>query len=277
MMDPFVAPNTPSTSGLPYSGAEQFYPDGYNRPIQSFDFMRMLRAPFQSPNWVMNLVWMFVCQIAGIIVIGSLVSFGYQAEVAEARSGGRSENWPDFNPDRFTDYLMRGLWPFLWSLIWTIPLMILLGIPVIATFVLSNILIQGGNDVSGVIVIVTGGLVSIAAYCFVVLAMLASMMHSGLGNDFAKGADFRWLLSYVSKMGVTTIWTGIVYILIGNIMGWLGILCFCVGVLAVGPILNLMAADLLSQLHDIFVSRGGASAFEGAQTDTDIIEAQVIL
>gem|GEM_PF-1613582 len=276
-MDPFGPPNTPSTSGLPYSGVEQSYPDGYNRPIQSFDFMRMLRAPFQSPNWVMNLVWMFVCQIAGVIVIGSLVLFGYQAEVAEARSGGRSENWPDFNPDRFMDYLMRGLWPFLWSLIWAIPFMIFLGIPVIATFVLSNILIQGGNDVSGVIVIVTGGLVSIAAYCFAMLSMLASMMHSGLGNDFQKGADFRWIRSYVSKMGVTTVWTGIVYILVGNIMGWLGILCFCVGVLAVGPILNLMTADLLSQLHDIFVSRGGDSAFAGAKTGTDIIEAQVIL
>ena len=276
-MDPFVAPNTPATSGLPYAGVDQSYPDGYYRPIQSFDFMRMLRAPFQSPNWGMNLVWMFVCQIAGVIVIGSLVLFGYQAEVAEARSGGRSENWPDFNPDRFMDYLMRGLWPFLWSLIWAIPFMILLGIPVIATFVLSNILIQGGNDVSGVIVIVTGGLVSIVAYCFAMLVMLASMMHSGLGNDFQKGADLRWIRSYVSKMGVTTVWIGIVYILIGNIMGWLGILCFCVGVLVVGPILNLMTADLLSQLHDIFVSRGGDSTFAGAQTETDIIEAQVIL
>ena len=277
MMDPFVAPNTNATGGLPFSGAEQCYPEGYNRPIQSFDFMRMLRAPFQSPNWVMNLVWMFVCQIAGIIVVGSLVLFGYQAEVAEARSGGRRENWPDFNPDRFTEYLMRGLWPFLWSLIWTIPLMFLIGVPVIATFVLSNVLIQGGNDVSGLIVIVTGGLVSIAAYCFAMLAMVASMMHSMLGNDFAKGADFVWIRSYVSKMGVTTIWTGIVYILVGNIMGWLGILCFCVGVLAVGPILNLMAADLVSQLHDIFVSRGGVSAFDADQTETDIIEAQVIL
>ena len=276
-MDPFAAPNTQATSGLPYSGSEQSYPDGYNRPIQSFDFMRMLRAPFQSPNWVMNLVWMFVCQIAGIIVVGSLVLLGYQAEVAEARSGGRSENWPDFNPDRFTDYLMRGLWPFLWSLIWTIPLMILIGIPVIATFVLSNVLMQGGNDVSGVIVIVTGAIVSIGSYCFAMLVMVASIMHSALGNDFQKGADIGWIRSYVSKMGATTIWTGIVYILVGNIMGWLGMLCFCVGVLAVGPILNLMAADLLSQWHDIFVSRGGVPAFAVDQADIDIIEAQVIL
>ena len=150
-MDPFAAPNTPSASGLPYPNIEQLHPDGYNRPIQSFDFMRMLRAPFQSPNWIMNLIWMFVCQIAGIIVIGSLVALGYQAEVAEARSGGRSENWPDFNPDRFVDYLMRGLWPFLWSLIWGIPLVIVLGVPVIATFGLSNMLIEGGNHVWGAV------------------------------------------------------------------------------------------------------------------------------
>ncbi len=276
-IDPFAAPTTATSFGMPSHGGLPYYPDGYYQPITSFDFSRMLTAPFKSPNWLMNLLWMFVCQLASFIVIGNLVLFGYLAEVAESRSGGRSENWPDFNPDRFSDYLMRGLWPFLWSLIWTIPLLVLVGIPVGATVGIFSLLVNNSNEVPGVIVLITGGLVSAVLYCFALLAMMASMMHSGLGNDFQKGADFRWTMSYVSLMGLTTIWVGIVFMLVGMVVNILGILFFCVGILVSTPLLNLMAADLCSQLHDIFVSRGGASAFETPKGEAEIIEAKVVI
>ena len=109
--DPFAPPNTASNQGMPYGGFHA-YPDGYYQPVQSFDLNRMLVAPFKSPNWLTNLLWMFVCELLSIVVIGTLIKFGYMAEVAEARSGGRSENWPDFTWERFTEYVMRGLWPF---------------------------------------------------------------------------------------------------------------------------------------------------------------------
>ena len=107
--------------------------------------------------------------------------------------------------------------------------------------------------------------------------MMASMLHSGLGNDFGKGADLNWIGSFVSKMGLTTVLVGIVYSLVGTVLSWAGILFFCVGILAVGPLMNLMAGDVGAQLHDIFVSRGGVSAFDTSHLDTDVIEAQVII
>ncbi len=276
-IDPFAAPATATSFGLPSHVGVPVYPDGYYQPVRTFDLSRMLTAPFKSPNWLMNLLWMFVCQLASVIVVGNLVLFGYLAEVAESRSGGRSENWPDFNPDRFSDYLMRGLWPFLWSLIWTIPFFVLVGIPLGATVGISSLLANNNNEVPGVIVMITGGLVSMVLYCFALLAMMASMMHSGLGNDFQKGADFRWIMSYVSIMGLTTIWVGIVFLLVAMVVNILGLIFFCVGILASTPLLNLMAADLCSQLHDIFVSRGGASAFESPKRDLEVIEAKVVI
>jgi len=276
-IDPFAASCTEANYRLPNNVGNQAYPEGFYRPIKCFDLTRMLVAPFKSPNWPMNLLWMFVCQLASIIVVGSLVTFGYQAEVAESRGGGRSEHWPDFNPDRFTDYLMRGLWPFLWSIIWTIPLILFIGIPVVITFALSSFLINNNNDVPGIIVIITGGLVSVAVYCVSLLAMMASVMHAGLGNDFQKGADSKWIGSYVSKMGLTTVGVGIVFVLVSMVVSTAGFLLFCVGIIAATPLMNLMAADLYSQLHDIFLSRGGVSAFEIPEIDADIIEAQVII
>ena len=276
-IDPFAAPNTKTTYGMQHQSGQSVYPEGYYRPITSFDFGRMLAAPFKSPNWPMNLLWMFVCQVASVIVVGSLVMLGYQAEVAESRSGGRSEHWPDFNPDRFSDYLMRGLWPFLWSLIWAIPLMLLIGIPAFTTIFLSRVLLDTNHDVSGVIVIITGSVVSVAVYCFAMVAMLASVMHAGLGNDFLKGADIKWIGSYISKMGRTTVWVGIVFVLVSLVANTVGLLLFCVGIIAATPFMNLVVADLYAQLHDIFVARGGVSAFEAPQIDEDIIEAQVIV
>ena len=276
-IDPVAASSPETTCGLLNNGGIQTYPEGFYRPVKSFDLIRMLVAPFKSPNWPMNLLWMFVCQLASIIVVGSLVAFGYQAEVAESRSGGRSQHWPDFNPDRFTDYLMRGLWPFLWSIIWIIPLIIFIGIPIVITFALSSVLINNRNDIPGIIVIISGGLVSVVVCCFSLLAMMASVMHAGLGNDFQKGADMKWIGSYISKMGLTTIAVGIVFVLVSMVVNAIGFLLFCVGIFAAAPLLILMAADVNSQLHDIFVSRGGVSAFETPAMDTDIIEAQVII
>ena len=276
-IDPFAASSSETTYSLPNNGGIQAYSEGFYQPVKSFDFTRMLLAPFKSPNWIMNLLWMFVCQLASVIIVGSLVTFGYQAEVAESRSGGRSENWPDFNPDRFIDYLMRGLWPFLWSIIWTLPLILFIGVPVVITVALSEFLLRSNNDVLGIIVIITGGLVSVAAYCLSMLAMMASILHAGLGNDFQKGADIKWIGSYISKMGLTTIAVGIVFVLVTMVVNTAGILLFCVGIIAATPLMNLMAADLVSQLHDIFVSRGGVSAFEVPEVDAVIIEAQVII
>ena len=123
------------------------------------------------------------------------------------------------------------------------------------------------NEVPGVIVLVTGVAVTIGIICCATVAMSASMMHAALGNDFMKGADIGWISSYVSKMLRTTIWAGFVLMLVGIAVNIAGFLFFCIGLLVASPILNLMAADMVSQLHDIFVTRGGMPAYADRQDD----------
>jgi len=238
----------------------------------------MLAAPFKSPNWIMNILWMVVCDLLAIVVIGSLIKLGYMAEVAEARSGGRSEHWPDFTWDRFSEYLMRGLWPFLWNIIWLISLIVVIGLPLGTTIGLTSFLMNNNNEVPGVIVLVTGVVVMIGIYFSALVAMSASMIHAALGNDFMKGADIGWISSYVSKMWRTTIWAGFVFLSIGIVAHIAGLLFFCIGVYPASAIMGMMAADMISQLHDIFVTRGGVSAYRTRlEVDPNVIEAQVIL
>jgi len=270
--DPFTAP---TLSSIRRQG-QSAYPNGYNQPIQSFDFQRMLYAPFKSPNWMLNMLWMFGCAVLSSVVVGSLVGFGYIAEVAESRSGGKSEDWPDFNIDRLNDYIMRGLWPFLWNLIWAVPMALLVGGPTVITIWISNVLWGNQQEVSATIVGVTGGAIALAACIFCMIFMAASLMSSALGNDFMKGADIPWILSYVKKMGATTLFVGFVLTLISSLLNFLGLLACCVGILAVVPFTYLMYADVLAQLHDIFVSRGGTPAFGSLHADEEIVEAQVL-
>jgi Protein of unknown function (DUF4013) len=271
-IDPFAA-----TSSNPYQSVDvPIYPPGFNQPIQKFDFLRMLTAPFVSPNWIMNMVWMFGCWLLSSIFIGSIVATGYAAEVAEGRSGGRRDNWPDFDINRLSEYLLRGLWPFLWNFIWTVPIVFLVGLPTLLTVGIANVLVENQQEVSAIIVGCTGGAIALVAALFCALAMTASMLHSALGNDFMKGADIAWIMSYISKMGLTTIFVGIVVSLTSMVMGMLGMLAFCVGILAVYPFLLLMIGDVAAQLHDIFVSRGGASAFPDYNRAEDIVDAQVL-
>ena len=275
--DPLEVSASGTSDGLPFKVKESKYPSDFFKPINSFDLLRMLRAPWKSPNWTMNLVWMFVCQLSSVLVVGAMVAFGYLAEVAEARSGGKSEVWPDFNPERFGDYMERGLWPFLWTLIWTIPLLFMVLVPTMATIGLANMLDRGSNPIPAMIVAMTGIAATIAIGCLALIAMLASIMHAGLGNNFKKGSDSKWIAAYVSKMGFTTILVGVIYFVLSMVLNMVGLVLFCVGFLAVGPLLNLYAADVCAQLHDIFLSRGGVSAFELPAKNEHIIEAQVII
>ncbi len=50
--------------------------------------------------------------------------------------------------NRIVDYLLRGLWPFLWNLIWTIPMMILVGVPAVATAGIANVLAENQQQAS---------------------------------------------------------------------------------------------------------------------------------
>ena len=271
-IDPFAAPTLSSIRNPEQSA----YPKGYNQPIQNFDFQRMFYSPFKSPNWMMNMLWMFVGAIFSSFVVGSLVIFGYIAEVAESRCGGKSEDWPDFTIDRLSDYIMRGLWPFLWYIIWSVPMALLVGGPTMITMGLSNVLWNNEQTASATIVGVIGGAIAIAALIFCMIFMAASLMSSALGNDFMKGADMPWILSYVKKMGVTTLFVGFVFALISTLLSLVGLLACCVGVLAVVPFTYLMYADVVAQLHDIFVSRGGPPAFSSLHPDEDIVQAQVL-
>lgn len=273
--NPYLPYRTPEQSGqLPVESLANSLP---YRPIQSFDVVRYIKSPFVSPNWMMNLVWMFVCEALSIVVIGNVISMGYNMVVAEARSGGRDQIWPDFEFEKFTEYLMRGLWPFLWNLIGSFVLVFVSFVPAISTILLVSSLNNGDQFTnSSIIVACIGGFATVSITVVAVVAMLATMLHSGLSNDFLKGADLGWASSFVSKMVWQVILVGFISWIIAIVGLVVGMLLFCIGLIVVGPFMRLLMSDAIAQLHDIFVSRGGRPAFEVIQPESTIIDATVL-
>src|SRR5262245_3305784 len=82
-------------------------------PFGGIEYKRMYSYVFENPNWVTNVLLVGVCFLSGTVipVIGPLLVTGYQCEVVLGLLASRGARYPDFDFNRFTDYLLRGLWP----------------------------------------------------------------------------------------------------------------------------------------------------------------------
>src|SRR6187402_2302160 len=105
--NPYASPTAPPMAIQP--AAMPF------KPIERFEYMRMYQYVFENPNWMMNVLLSALCLL--IPVVGPVVVIGYQYEVVLGLLATHGQSYPSFNFDRFADYLMRGVWPFLVQLV----------------------------------------------------------------------------------------------------------------------------------------------------------------
>src|SRR5262245_53573473 len=100
------------------------------KPIEGLQYLRMYNYVFENPNWVMNVLLTAVCTL--IPVIGPIVMMGYQYEIMISLLMSGGARYCDFDFNRFADYLLRGLWPFLVGLVASlvlVPLMMAVILP----------------------------------------------------------------------------------------------------------------------------------------------------
>ena len=100
------------------------------------------RFIFESPRWATHLLIGAVCQL--VPIVGQLVLMGYIYNVLETKHRYGHDQFPPFDFNRLSVYLVRGLWPFIVSVVAALPLVLLIG-PFILIAVLSGIA-TGQND-----------------------------------------------------------------------------------------------------------------------------------
>lgn len=227
------------------------------------DLARAATWMFKSPNWMNNILCLFVCGILSSIVIGSLAAIGYQIEIIQRRALGRDRDYPDFEPNRAMDYLIRGVWPFLVYLIAALVLtlaVVVVGALVVAVCVLP--FAQGPGDPPATVIalmlflLACLGLATMAATVFVVGPMT---LRAGLANKFEEGFRFDWVKDFFRRMWKTMLLAFVYMFCMAIIAEVLGLALCIVGLYFTLAWFQLFAADLSAQLYDIYLNRGGES------------------
>jgi hypothetical protein len=201
--------------------------------------------------------------LAGFIpVLPALIVYGYQFEVMEGlhRSGGRS--YPDFDLDRFVEYLVRGVWVFLVALVGGLALapiyLLVVGCGVGAMAAAAAA--AGSEDASAA---VFGAGLPLLVLLMVAIALPMNLflfpllLRAGLTQDFSKAFNFDWIKSFIAKTWKEMLLGTLFLAATGMLAVGVGWLLCCVGAYPAMALAVLAQAYMFHQFYAIFLARGG--------------------
>lgn len=266
--DPFSA--NPYSPPDPASYQERpFQPAGYavapwvDKPSGPWEmnYFGAFAMIHNRPDWFVNLLLTFVCAI--IPVVGGIVLNGYVYETIEILHRTSGGYYPKFDFNRFVEYLLRGVGPFLIGLIvgTVFAALMLVGyLLIFATVIAADTAGEGNSEAIGV-----GILVGFAVYmAFFFVAMLAInflivplALRGGLSSDIGQSFNFRWAWDFIKKtwleMLLVFLFQGAISLVAGL---FIAVTCYTGMIVAIGYIM-LISAWLQFQLYRVYLSRGG--------------------
>jgi hypothetical protein len=203
-----------------------------------------------KPGGVKNVLFYTLCAL--IPVVGPIICGGYRAEAAVAliRDPYLTDH-PDFDFNRISKYLMRGVWPFLIGLLlgvlFFVPAAVAIGFGVAAG-------IAGGDPLIGFLVGIT---LFLAAWLGLILITVPMTFHAELINRFDLAEGFRFAQRFWSVAAGPAIAAGLIFIPLAMIVAILGLLCCFVGIYPASSIIQMAANHLTVQVYREYLERGG--------------------
>lgn len=243
----------------PYESAGYVHPEPVKPGAWRMQYMEMYQYVFANPNWMTNCLWGGLCMlIAGVIpIVPQLVFMGYQWEIVEALHRRRGRSYPDFNTDRIMDYLMRGLWPFLVSLVCGLALSVIIVPLMFGGMFLAVFAANEGGEVIGLLMFGLWILLVLACSIGTNLVLLPITLRAGLSQDFGQAFNFGWAMSFVNKMWTEMI-LGMLFLVVSSLVLCLGgLLVFCIGFYLALIIVSFAFSHFQWQLYEMFLDRGG--------------------
>lgn len=243
--NPYASPEGTSNQPPQVEGSETVV------PRTSVDYMEPVGDVFNNPNWFVNILLSGIALI--IPIIGGMVALGYVAEIIGARAYGRMKTYPDFDFNRFGEYLTRGFWMFL------------------VTFLTSLCFAPLGMVAGGIMAALQATdnealmLLGFVIYFFSIFAinllsfflMCPLVIRAGMLNDFAGAFDFGWIMDFIKKMWVEQLLGGIILYIFATFMMLVGCMAFCVGYIPAAGVVVIMSSLFIAQLYQVYVQRGG--------------------
>ena len=220
-------------------------------------FLLAFRYILDQPGGFVNLLLITACQF--IPVVGPIVLLGYRGEVSIAleRDPDMLEH-PKFDFNRFVDYLSRGVWPFLISLIISLPLIPL----VVAAFFAGLAINPPGPGNPPLLLFAFFGGVELIALVLMIFLSVPMTFHAEITGRFDLGGAFRFAWAFWSHVGLVAIGTGFVFAFMSVLVTVIGILCCFVGIYPASSLTQMAGQHLMVQLYRVYLNRGGEPLIE---------------
>ncbi|UUO06662.1 DUF4013 domain-containing protein [Blastopirellula sp. J2-11] len=221
-------------------------------PRESIDYFGPFSQFFEHPNWVTNMLLPSLVLL--IPILGVMVVWGYMFEAIALLLTGRSERpYHGFTFDRFGDYLMRGLWimlaMFCLGLLFSIPLMIVVGA--------LNFAAQAADGPARGVLAILAFVVQFGAQILINLVTMPAMIRVGLTKEFSEGFNFGFMIDFFKKMWLDQILVILFTSIAGMVVGIVGALACCVGILPAMILMMFVMTMLNMQLYQVYLHRGG--------------------
>ncbi len=249
------------SSDQPHSGnyevaTKPLATEGSERKIEYFAAFNYF---FEHPEWGNSLLMGSVCML--IPILNAIVLAGYRYEIVEMKLRFPEQLYPKFDFARFSQYITRGIWPFLIDMI----MQMVLVVPMLIIFYGSMIAIfvaVGSNERVGLIVAAI--VVPLVMLFFIMVSLLLSTamvplyLRAGLSQDFGQTLNFRWIKDFLTKVGLPTLLFTLFLMVTGGVLGIIGYAACFVGLF---PVIFLLAGPVVAhahyQLYRLYLARGG--------------------
>jgi hypothetical protein len=204
----------------------------------AIDYMGGFSLAMQSPNWLANTC---LCGLVALIpIVGQMVGLGYGFEIAESLHRSHGKTYPDFNFNRFGEYLARGVGPFLAQflagIVCSMPL-----IPVYIAVVVGVMASAEGSpkQLNQSMPMMQCGIQSISMLMNVIVLTIAFpfMVRGGLSSDIGQTFNFGEGWKTLTKAFVPCFLMSLIWNVSLILLMSLGCMALCVGII---PVLGYM-------------------------------------
>jgi hypothetical protein len=212
-----------------------------------------VRFPFQSPDWMRNLLFGMVFVI--IPIAGALALYGWMCETMHRLEDRRPQPVPKLEFQDFGHYLGRGIAPFVAALVWGMPraFLYLVGVALaVAGATLADRLPVWASvslGLGGGVAFVLGILAGVLTHAATLRAELTERMEEG----FAVGK----VVGFAKTTWWQVLYRNFLLTCIGMALAMLGYCVFFVGLYAAVVVLMLATMHLRWQIYRYWIARGG--------------------
>ncbi|HUE74263.1 MAG TPA: hypothetical protein VMP01_25505, partial [Pirellulaceae bacterium] len=221
-------------------------------------YLAAFRYVFESPDWFVSVVLLAV--IGFLPVLGHVAQWGFYYEIVEALHRRPDAPYPKFDLRRFGDYCMRGVWPYVLSMMVGLMLYLIFYLPTQLGLQFGLMFLFAANQQVAIVVAAVVVSIVLVGALFVIVGTTVltapMLLRAGLAQDFRLVLRFDWIKGYLRRMWVEEV-LATLFLLAAMALTPLGCVVFGVGFFAAQVIVWIAASHLQWQIYEIYLERGG--------------------